>query len=102
MSVLMTLRLRGDAAKLEEMAKDKDVMRNIVDRAKTHGLISHHFYGNDEEIMVVDEWPTAENFHAFFDEAQDDIRANLGSVADMEQGPQITFWRKLSVGDEVG
>jgi hypothetical protein len=38
-----------------------------------HGLIAHRWYGADGEFMAIDEWPDAESFQAFFDEAQPDI-----------------------------
>ena len=51
----MTLRVSGDPKAVE--ATDPDVLKTIIDRAKEHGVISHHFYGSDNEIFVVDEWP---------------------------------------------
>ena len=63
MSVLMTFRIAGDARKLEERAAENpEEMRAIADRAEEHGLIRHRFYGTDDEIMVLDEWPDAESF----------------------------------------
>ena len=30
-------------------------------------MIAHRFYGSDDgQIMVIDEWPDAESFNAFF------------------------------------
>ena len=65
MSVLMTLRVSGDPKAVE--ATDPDVLKTIIDRAKEYGVISHHFYGTDNEILVVDEWPDEASFQKFFD-----------------------------------
>src|SRR5206468_782070 len=64
MSVIMTLRANGDPKALEERAAaDPDAIRAISDGAKRHGLIAHRFYGSQDGIMVVDEWPDEASFH---------------------------------------
>ncbi|HKU57068.1 MAG TPA: hypothetical protein VJP41_08595 [Gaiellaceae bacterium] len=101
MSVIMTLRASGDPAKLEQLAAENpDTIRGISERAKGHGLIAHRFYGSEGQIMVVDEWPDAASFHAFFEAEQANIGPMMEQVATSE--PEITFWRKLETGDEVG
>lgn len=69
MSVIMTLRVKGDPEKLESIAaKDPDRIHGIADKAKEHGVIAHRFYGSDDgQIMVVDEWPDPRSFQAFFE-----------------------------------
>jgi hypothetical protein len=103
MSVMLTLRMSGDPKRLEERAAaDPDAIRAISDRAKEHGLIAHRFYGSDDnQIMVVDEWPDAASFHAFFEAAGGEIQP-LMQAAGVTGEPQITFWRKLESHDEVG
>ncbi len=73
-------------------------MQTIVDRAKQHGLISHRFYGGEGEILVVDEWPSPDDFQRFVD-ASPEIPEMMKAIARGE--PQVTFWRKLETGDEV-
>jgi heme-degrading monooxygenase HmoA len=101
MTVLMTLRVRGDASKVEELAAESPgTLQTIVERAKEHGVISHRFYGNSDEVLVVDEWPSEEAFQAFFHASPD-----IGEVmqrAGVTSEPEITFWRKLDSKDEVG
>jgi hypothetical protein len=103
MSVIMTLRVKGDQKKLEGIAaEDQDRLRGIAEKAKEHGVIAHRFYGSDDgQIMVIDEWPDPESFQAFFEGAQSEIQplmAELGVTAE----PEITFWRKLETHDEIG
>ena len=101
MSVIMTLRAPGDPDKLERLASEqRDVLLGITERAKVQGLIAHRFYGSEGQIMVVDEWPDPESFHRFFEAEQATIGPMMAEVTTGE--PEVTFWRKLETGDEVG
>jgi hypothetical protein len=100
-SVIMTLRVSGDPEKLERLAgENQDMIRGISQRAKEQGLIAHRFYGSEGQIMVVDEWPDPESFHRFFESEQENIGPMMEQVATSE--PEITFWRRLETGDEIG
>lgn len=103
MSVVVTLSMKGDPKKLEEhAASDPAAMQTIIDSAKEHGLIAHRFYGSEDgEIMVVDEWPDAESFQAFFGENSGRI-GPLMQAAGVASEPQPRFWRKLDTHDEYG
>ena len=101
MSVLMTLRVKADAKKLEELAaKHPEVLSEISDRGREAGAISHRFYGNDDEVIVVDEWPDEGAFRRFFD-ASPEIASMMQEVGVTTQ-PEITFWRKLETHDDIG
>ena len=102
MSVIVTLRVSGDAAAFEEqVAAQADAIGRIMDIAKRHGLIAHRWYGTDGEYMAVDEWPDAERFQAFFDDAQPDIGPVMQG-AGVTSPPTVTVWRKLETNDAVG
>jgi quinol monooxygenase YgiN len=103
MSVIVTLRFTGDAAKLEEFAAaNEEHMPGIVEAAKGHGAIAHRFYGTDDgKLMVVDEWPDAESFQAFFAEQQPQIEPVM-QAAGVTSEPEVVFWRKLETGDDYG
>lgn len=98
MSVLMTMRISGDPAAVE--ASDQDMMKTIVARAEQHGVISHHFYGHDNEVLVVDEWPDEASFQAFSD-ASPEI-AELMASAGVTTQPKVEFWHLLNTKDGVG
>ena len=102
-SVIITLRAKGDPKELERHASaGPDAMRAIADRAKRHGLIAHRFYGSEDgQIMVIDEWPDPESFQAFFSEAQPEIEPMM-RAAGVTTEPEVTIWRKLETHDEVG
>jgi len=101
MSVFMTMRAQGDAAKLQEIAAaNPDIFPSIAERGRDRGVLYHRIYGSDDEILVVDVWPDEESFRGFFDASPEigDLMAQAG-VAGM---PEITFWRKLDLNDDIG
>jgi quinol monooxygenase YgiN len=100
-SVIMTLRVSGDPDKMEQLAQENgDMIRGISERAQAAGVIAHRFYGSEGQIMVVDEWPNPESFHAFFEAEAQNIGPMMEQIGAGE--PEITFWRKLETGDDVG
>lgn len=102
LSVMMTLRVEGDGVAVEKFAaEDPAIFKDIIPKAMKRGLISHHFYASDREILVVDEWPSAEAFHGFFDDAGPQIQ-QIMNRAGVTSEPVITFWHKLETGDDVG
>jgi hypothetical protein len=94
----MTLRVNGSAKAVEN--EDKALLLSIVEKGKKHGVISHHFYGSDDEILVVDEWPDEESFQRFFAEAPEiqGIIERSGATG----APDVSFWRHLDTGDDIG
>ncbi len=98
MSVLMTLRVTGDRAAIE--ASDQETLRKVGDRAKEFGCISHHFFGSDTEVFVVDEWPDEGSFQAFF-AASPEI-PEMMAAAGVTSQPTIEFWHPLDTGDSIG
>lgn len=103
MSVLVTISMRGDAKKLEQIAvDDPDRMRSISHRGREHGAIAHRFYATDDgEVMVIDEWPDAESFNRFFANMQSEI-GPLMEDAGVTSEPAVRIWRKLETGDDLG
>ncbi len=51
--------------------------------------------------MVIDEWPDAASFQAFFSSIESVI-GPLMQEAGITDRPEVTFWRKLETGDDVG
>jgi hypothetical protein len=102
MSVLMTLRIKGDASKLEEIAaKDPTAFKNVSESARAGGCMMHHFYASEGEIMVVDEWPSAEAFHDFF-KANEAAIGGFMQAADVTSPPEEKIWRRLDLRDDIG
>jgi hypothetical protein len=102
-SVLVTIWMRGDAKKFEQIAADDPSrMRSISDSGKEHGALAHRFYATDDgDVMVVDEWPDVDSFNRFFASMQSEI-GPLMQEAGVTSEPAVRFWRKLETGDEIG
>jgi hypothetical protein len=102
MSVIATVRFSGDPASFEQQAAEHaDAIGRIMDVAKRHGLIAHRWYGTNGQYMAVDEWPDADSFNAFFNEAQPEIGPVM-QAAGVTSPPDVTFWRTLDIDDAVG
>ena len=102
MSVIVTVRVSGDPAAFEEqVVAQAEAIGRIMGVAKSHGLIAHRWYGADGEFMAVDEWPDAESFQAFFEEAQPDIGPVM-QASGVTSPPNVTFWRTLETNDAFG
>jgi heme-degrading monooxygenase HmoA len=103
MSVIVTVWFMGDPERVEQLAtKDrKEDIEAIAERAKDAGVIAHRFYGSEDQVMVIDEWPDEESFQRFFDAEQGTIGPMLAEAGVTSQ-PQVRFWRVLDTPDKVG
>jgi heme-degrading monooxygenase HmoA len=103
MSVIVTLKLKGDPKRFEEFAAaNVDRLRAISAEAQALGVIGHRFYGAEgNQILVIDEWPDADSFHRFFEGQADAIGPMMGE-AGFEGEPEIMIWRELESHDQVG
>lgn len=97
-SILVTVRVQGDATQVEH--EDDAMMRVILERAKGLGLIRHRFYGTEDEILLIEEWPDEGSFREFF--AGSPEIPQMMARAGVTSEPEVRFWRKLDVGDDVG
>jgi quinol monooxygenase YgiN len=102
MTVLIMLRMPGDGARLEKAAtENRSLLQPVVAKAREYGVISHRFWANETEIVVVDEWPDQQTFEAFLADQDDQIK-QIMDQAGVTTEPELTHWRKLATGDEVG
>jgi heme-degrading monooxygenase HmoA len=99
MSVYMSLRLKADPAKMEEVAaQNQEMLQAIAERARAAGCVHHTFAAGDGEVIVMDEWESPEAFQRFF-EAEQDVPKLMEQVG-VEGQPEPTFYRPLGLGDE--
>lgn len=103
MSVIVTVWVKGDPAKLEQYAAENSAeMQAIAEDGKQHGVIAHRFYGTDDgQIMVIDQWPDGESFQTFFEKNRDRI-GPLMQAGGAQGEPGVNIWRELDTGDAVG
>ena len=100
MSVYMSMRVKADPAKFEELATGewKDRLMAVSERGRSMGAIHHRFAADDGEILVIDEWESREQFERFFSETTD--IAEFMQAVGVQSEPEIRFYEPLSVGDE--
>jgi heme-degrading monooxygenase HmoA len=97
----MSLRVKADRAKFEELAAGewKERIQAVSRRGKSMGAIHHRFAATDDgEIVVIDEWESREQFERFFAESQE--IGELMQAIGVQSEPEITFFEPLSIGDE--
>lgn len=99
MSVYMSLRVKADADKLEQYAKENaDLIHGIADSAKSVGCIHHTFAAENGDVVVMDEWESQEAFEKFFNGNKDveKVMSDMG----VQSEPEIHFYRPLDTGDQ--
>lgn len=104
MSVFMTMQTKADPRAWEQFASENpEKMQQVLESAKSHGLIAHRFYGSDDggNVLILDEWPDRQSFEAFFAQERELITRLMGEVG-VTAAPEVTFWRELDTHDAVG
>jgi hypothetical protein len=102
MSTYVTLRLSADPNAFEQAgAAHADAIDRVMEVAKRNGLIAHRWLGGDGEVLAVDEWPDAESFQRFFEDAGPDIGPVL-EAAGVTAPPDITYWSGVEINDTYG
>ena len=100
MSVIVITKFAAPAARAEELAngKHRETLQRIGEDGKAKGAIHHEFAEDtDGNLMVVDEWESEEDFHAFFDDQQE-IRQVMAD-AGVAGAPSTTSYRILPTAD---
>src|ERR1051326_8884442 len=99
MSVIMVLRVPGDPAAFQQYAQaNPELMERIAGAGKSAGAKHHLFAAGNNEIVVVDEWDSAEHFQSFF-ASQKEI-PELMRAAGATGVPQVTCYNKMATPDE--
>ena len=89
MGVLIVMTVPGDTAQFESfMNANKERVEELTDRAKAAGCTAHKFAVGDGQVVVVDEWGSAEQFQAFITSPEiQEVMGQMGATGE----PQITF-----------
>jgi quinol monooxygenase YgiN len=89
MGVLVVMTVPGDTAQFESfVAGNRELVEELTEKAKSSGCLAHRFGVGDGEVVVVDEWESADKFQAFF--ASPDIQSVMGQMGAQGE-PRITF-----------
>lgn len=85
--VLIVMTVPGDTAQFESyVAANKDRIEELTEKAKAAGCTGHKFAVGDGQVIVVDEWGTADQFHGFI--GSPDIQEVMGQMGARGE-PQI-------------
>ncbi len=100
MSTLVILRAAADGRKLEDLAQgDPNPFVQLVEQVgRPEGLIRHRTFATDDEVVVIDEWESPEDFQRFIQRPE--IQRTLADLGASQ--PQTLFARKLELGDDFG
>lgn len=99
MSVTIFGRVKGDPEKIKQVFANHVADMEAVSKAgREMGAISHRFLEGAGEIIILDEWDTAEHFQAFFS-SQEKI-GQMMQEAGVAGPPQIEVYETLvTAGD---
>lgn len=102
MSVYTAMKVTADPATFEKAAAEhSDVIDRIMAAARSNGIIGHRWFRGENEVMAVDEWPTAESFHAFMAAAEPEIGPFM-AAAGVTLPPDVTVWGQVAIDDAFG
>ncbi|WP_210505735.1 antibiotic biosynthesis monooxygenase [Naasia sp. SYSU D00057] len=97
--VIMRARVEGDPEELAQRYADDPEMLAALQRAgQPEGVLRHRTYASDGELIVVDEWESAEQFQAWMNNPE--VQRILGTLA--VGRPDVMFADQVKMGDEVG
>lgn len=89
MSALVVMRVPGDTAQFQSfIAANGELVEGLSRKAKAGGCLAHLFAVGDGEIIVVDEWETAEQFQSFI--SSQEIQQVMGQMGAQGE-PQVTI-----------
>jgi hypothetical protein len=98
-SVIVMSHVPVQVSDFERVAKEhEDTFAAVSVEGKAAGAIHHCFLENsDGTLIILDEWPSEEAFHAFFD-GQKEI-PGLMTAAGVSGPPSATSYRILDTPD---
>ena len=100
-SVLVTIRVPvSDVAKaIEGLQSNAKFLEEISASVKSAGMLHHRFVAGEGELMVVDEWETAEQFQSFFD-GNPQVAEVMGSIG-MSGPPEVSVFASIDAAGTV-
>jgi hypothetical protein len=101
MSVVVTVRFPvSDVAKaIQGLHDNAEFLEEITASTKSAGNIHHRFVSGDGELVVIDEWETAEQFQSFFD-GNPKVAEVMASIG-MTGAPEISVYGSIDAAGTV-
>jgi heme-degrading monooxygenase HmoA len=99
MSVIVVGKFNADPKRLAAVFHDqeKDVIA-VSEDAKSRGALHHRFAVDDGQVLVVDEWESAEAFHRFFN-SQETIPELMRAVG-VQGEPEFSIYPVIDTPDQ--
>ena len=99
MSVTIVGRVKGDPEKIKQVFANHAADMEVVSKAgKQMGAVSHRFLQGDGEIIILDEWDTAEHFQAFF--SSQEMIGQMMQEAGVAGPPEIEVYESLKTAGD--
>jgi quinol monooxygenase YgiN len=99
MSVIIYARFKLDTDKFERLVTERQAdFVAIAKEGKSKGAVRHRFAIGDGELVVIDEWSSAEAFQKFF-EGQATIAEMMEQVG-LQGPPEVTVLRAVESADQ--
>jgi quinol monooxygenase YgiN len=99
MSVIIIGRFKVDTDKFERLLTERKAdFIAVAKEGKSKGAAHHRFAIGDGEIVVIDEWTSAEAFQKFF-EGQATVAEMLDQVG-FQGPPEVTVLRAVDTPDQ--
>jgi hypothetical protein len=97
MSAIIIATYRGDASRFDEFLQSHRVAFADLARLKrSRGCISHRYLASSGELLVVDEWPTVEQYEATSADVQPEV-LRLVTEAGLAAAdpPEVSYYHSL-------
>jgi quinol monooxygenase YgiN len=99
MSVLVTVKFKGDTATFRQALTDRArEFEKVSEAGRAQGAIHHRFGVGDGFVLVVDEWESVGHFQQFFSDP--DLQGFIGSVGAAAEPPEITITEAVASSDQ--
>lgn len=101
MSVTVTIRIPvADVSKaISGIQAQGEFLEEITESTKGSGMLHHRFVAGDGELVVIDEWETAEQFQSFFD-GNPKVAEVMGSIG-MTGPPTVSVFESIDAPGTV-
>ena len=99
MSVLITLKFKGDTAKFRQALHERgDEFAKLGEGSKAAGAMHHRFGIGEGYVLVVDEWESLEQFQQFFSDPE--LQALIATVGATSEPPEMTVAEAVTSPDQ--
>ena len=99
MSVMVVGKFNADPARMEAVFRNQEQdLLAVRDDARSQGALHHHFASSDGQVVVVDEWESAEAFQRFF--ASQPKIPELMRAAGVQGEPEFAIYPVIDSPDQ--